>query len=188
MESIYINELKSVLTPELIKKFIPYKNQYDPNRFNDQDKNAETICNIINSRGNCKAITVKEYFKLATGRDADSLNYWEWADYDSKNGDIIFIDDSNKPLCKVDLKVSNNYLGSITLSSIINFDKNGIYACCKLSTGEVKIITHSNVELLAKSGYLTAPLNDYKGKPVIYNGQNVTTEHFIKGLVINKYL
>ena len=175
--------LKAALTSSIVKSLIPFNGDQDPNRFEAQDQNAKTICDVINKSSKYRAIPVREFYKIETGKNPDNLSVSEWAKYDRENGDIIFIDDNNNPLCKIDLKVSAGYLGAVTLNSIMDFDKNGLYACCNLKTGDSKIVSHSDVKKLANKGLLTEPSvhKVFKGKSVKWNGKDVTTEYFIKG-------
>lgn len=179
----FIKELKNAMSSSIVKKFTPYGGEQDPNKYEAQDNNAKSVCDAINASGKYKAVTVKEFYEMTTGKNPDNLSAAEWARFDRENGDIIFVDDNNKPLCKVDLKVSSDWLGAVSLGSIIDFDKNGLYACCCITTGEVKIVSHSDVEKLAKSGILSSPhsAKSYQGKPVKWNGQDCTTEYFVKG-------
>ena len=181
--------IKSVLLPNVIKKFEPYKGEDDLERFEAQDRNAQLICSLINdSQKDIKALTVKEYYMKKTGRNPYLLSKSRWSEFDAQNGDIIFVDNNGNALCKIDLKVSNKYLGAVSLGSIINFDKNGLYLCCNLSNGKYKIVSHYDIEELAIKGMLAAPdpHKNYKGKSVVFNGQELTDEYFIKGLDIEK--
>lgn len=181
--------IKSVLSPHIIKNFEPYKGEDDPDRFEAQDRNAQLICSLINdSQKDVKALTVKEYYKAITGRNPDLLSRSRWSEFDAQHGDIIFVDDNYNALCKIDLKVSERYLGAVSLGSIISFDKNGLYLCCKLSNGQYKIVSHHDVENMALIGLLTPPSTNrkYKGKSVVFNGQELTDEYFIKGIDIEK--
>lgn len=180
---------KAVLSPNVVKGFESYKGEDDPERFEAQDRNAQTICSLINnSRKDVKALTVKEYYMKTTGKDPDNLSKSKWSEFDAQNGDIICLDNKERVLCKIDLKISERYLGAVSLGSIINFDKDGLYLCCNLSNGKCKIVSHSDVENLAFRGMLTAPdpHKNYKGKSVVFNGQELTDEYFIKGIDIEK--
>lgn len=181
--------IKRVLSPNVIKKFEPCKGEDDLERFEAQDRNAQTICSLINnSQKDVKALTVKEYYMKISGKNPDNLSVKEWSEFDAQNGDIIFVDKNNNAICKIDLKVSNKYLGAVSLGSIINFDKDGLYLCCNLSNGKYKIVSHHDVEKLALKGMLAAPdpHKNYKGKSVVFNGQELTDEYFIKGIDIEK--
>lgn len=181
--------LKNVLSSNVIKGFKSYKGEDDSERFKAQDRNAQLICSLINdSQKNIKALTVKEYYITTTGKNPDTLSKSKWSEFDEQNGDIIFVDDNNTALCKIDLKVSEHYLGAVSLGSIINFDKDGLYLCCNLSNGKYKIASHHAVKGLALKGMLSAPdpHKNYKGEPVVFNGQKLTDEYFIKGIDIEK--
>ena len=57
---------------------------------------------------------------------AETVEKTKWSSkYDLEHGDIVIIDDSNKPIMFIDLKVSDkkDLLGAITINSLLNFGK-----------------------------------------------------------------
>ena len=159
----------------------------DSGQFTNQDTNAKRICNAINASEKAKALTTAEYYTATTGKDPALLSKREWARFDRKNGDIIIVDDKNNALCKIDLKVSQKYTGSVALGSVVDFD-NGLYLCVNIGKGTYTIVTHEDVVNLAKSGkiYPPAESRSYKGFPVMWEGQRLTSEYYVRGSDIER--
>ena len=168
-------------------KLKSYAGEQDPNKFDVQKENELLLISNINE-GDFKFVGTSEYYNIETGKNFDNLSIKEKADYDSKNGDIIILDKDNNIKFRIDVKISDKYLGAISLGSLTKFDKDGYYLLiCK--TGKFfKIISHKDVVDNVKSGKLklNAPINKYKGYDVKWEGENLTSEYFIKGADLRK--
>lgn len=168
-------------------KLKSYAGEQDPNKFDVQKENELLLISNINE-GDFKFVGTSEYYNIETGKNFDDLSIKEKADYDSKNGDIIILDKDNNIKFRIDVKISDKYLGAISLGSLTKFDKDGYYLLiCK--TGKFfKVISHKDVVDNVKSGKLklNAPINKYKGYDVNWEGENLTSEYFIKGADLRK--
>lgn len=168
-------------------KLKSYAGEQDPNKFDIQKENELLLISNINE-GDFKFVGTSEYYNIETGKKFDSLSVKEKADYDSKNGDIIILDKDNNIKFRIDVKISDKYLGAISLGSLTKFDNDGYYLLiCK--TGKFfKVISHKDVVDNVKSGKLklNAPINNYKGYDVKWEGENLTSEYFIKGADLRK--
>ena len=163
-------------------KLKSYNGEQDPNKFDVQKENELLLISNINE-GDLKFVGTAEYYNIETGKEFDKLSDKEKADYDSKNGDIIVLDKDTNVKFRIDVKISDKYLGAISLGSLTKFDKDGYYLLiCK--TGKFfKVVSHKDVIDNVKSGKLklNAPINDYKGYDVEWEGEKLTSEYFIKG-------
>jgi hypothetical protein len=125
---------------------------------------------------------------LTTNKDFDNLSEKEKSDFDAKNGDIIVLDKNDKVKYKIDVKISDKYLGAISLGSLSKFDENGYYLLiCK--TGKYfKLVSHKDVVSAVKNNDITLnqPTNKYKGYDVDWEGEKLTSEYFIKGNDLRK--
>lgn len=168
-------------------KLKSYAGEQDPNKFDVQKENELLLISNINE-GDFKFVGTSEYYNIETGKNFDNLSIKEKADYDSTNGDIIILDKDNNIKFRIDVKISDKYLGAISLGSLTKFDKDGYYLLiCK--TGKFfKVISHKDVVDNVKSGKLklNAPINKYKGYDVKWEGENLTSEYFIKGTDLRK--
>lgn len=168
-------------------KLKSHAGEQDPNKFDVQKENELLLISNINE-GDFKFVGTSEYYNIETGKNFDNLSIKEKADYDSKNGDIIILDKDNNIKFRIDVKISDKYLGAISLGSLTKFDKDGYYLLiCK--TGKFfKVISHKDVVDNVKSGKLklNAPINKYKGYDVKWEGENLTSEYFIKGADLRK--
>ena len=174
--------VKSVLTPSLISTF-KLTSVYDKNRFDVQDENAKMICDAYT--GEYTLMTVKDYCLKVLGKDPASMSNAEWAEFDAHNGDIIVLDSDNNVLWNIDLKVSDKFFGSIAAASLTRFS--GTYLCVCLNKGTYKLVSHEALEELAKEpGILTPPLGN-PGKHMNWNGRDISTTWFIKGVHIERY-
>lgn len=168
-------------------KLKSYAGEQDPNKFDVQKENELLLISNINE-GDFKFVGTSEYYNIETGKNFDNLSIKEKADYDSKNGDIIILDKDNNIKFRIDVKISDKYLGAISLGSLTKFDNDGYYLLiCK--TGKFfKVISHKDVVDNVKSGKLklNVPINKYKGYDVKWEGENLTSEYFIKGADLRK--
>ena len=168
-------------------KLKSYNGEQDPNKFDVQKENELLLISNIDE-GDFKFVGTDEYYNIETGKEFDKLSDKEKADYDSKNGDIIVLDKDNNIKFRIDVKLSDKYLGAISLGSLTKFDKDGYYLLiCK--TGKFfKVVSHKDVIDNVKSGKLklNAPTNNYKGYDVEWEGEKLTSEYFIKGADLRK--
>ena len=168
-------------------KLKSYAGEQDLNKFDVQKENELLLISNINE-GDFKFVGTSEYYNIETGKNFDNLSIKEKADYDSKNGDIIILDKDNNIKFRIDVKISDKYLGAISLGSLTKFDNDGYYLLiCK--TGKFfKVISHKDVVDNVKSGKLklNAPINKYKVNDVKCEGENLTSEYFIKGADLRK--
>ena len=168
-------------------KLKSYSGEQDPNKFDIQKENELLLISNINE-GDFKFVGTSEYYNIETGKKFNNLSVKEKADYDSKNGDIIILDKDNNIKFRIDVKISDKYLGAISLGSLTKFDNDGYYLLiCK--TGKFfKVVSHKDVVDNVKSGKLklNPPLNNYKGYDVKWEGENLTSEYFIKGADLRK--
>ena len=186
-QSEFLAMIKRMMGSIDYSKLKSYAGEQDPNKFDVQKENELLLISNINE-GDFKFVGTSEYYNIETGKNFDNLSIKEKADYDSKNGDIIILDKDNNIKFRIDVKISDKYLGAISLGSLTKFDKDGYYLLiCK--TGKFfKIISHKDVVDNVKSGKLklNAPINKYKGYDVKWEGENLTSEYFIKGADLRK--
>ena len=168
-------------------KLKSYAGEQDPNKFDVQKENELLLISNINE-GDFKFIGTSEYYNIETGKKFDNLSIKEKADYDSKNGDIIILDKDNNIKFRIDVKISDKYLGAISLGSLTKFDKDGYYLLICKTDKFFKVVSHKDVVNNVKSGKLklNAPINKYKGYDVKWEGENLTSEYFIKGADLRK--
>ena len=168
-------------------KLKSYAGEQDPNKFDVQKENELLLISNINE-GDFKFVGTSEYYNIETGKNFDDLSIKEKADYDSKNGDIIILDKDNNIKFRIDVKISDKYLGAISLGSLTKFDKDGYYLLICKTDKFFKVISHKDVVDNVKSGKLklNAPINKYKGYDVKWEGENLTSEYFIKGADLRK--
>ena len=168
-------------------KLKSYNGEQDPNKFDIQKENELLLISNIDE-GDLKFVGTAEYYNIETEKEFDSLSDKEKADYDSKNGDIIVLDKDNNVKFRIDVKLSDKYLGAISLGSLSKFDKDGYYLLICTTGKFFKVISHKDVVDNVKSGKLklNAPTNNYKGYDVEWEGEKLTSEYFIKGADLRK--
>lgn len=84
-------------------------------------KQEKEIIDIINNY-----LTDSKYNAISSIDYAETVEKTKWTPkYDLEHGDIVIVDDSNKPLMFIDVKVSDkkDLLGAITINSLLNFGK-----------------------------------------------------------------
>lgn len=84
-------------------------------------KQEKEIIDIIN-----KYLTDSKYNAISSIDYAKDVEKTQWSPkYDLENGDIVIVDDSDKPVMFIDVKVSDkdDLLGAITINSLLNFGK-----------------------------------------------------------------
>lgn len=84
-------------------------------------KQEKEIIDIIN-----KYLTDSKYNAISSIDYAKDVEKTQWSPkYDLEHGDIVIVDDSDKPVMFIDVKVSDkgDLLGAITINSLLNFGK-----------------------------------------------------------------
>jgi hypothetical protein len=160
--------------------------EQDANKFDKQKENELLIAKDFNE-GDFTIVGTAEYYSKIKDGDFNKLGQKEKSEFDTQNGDLIIMK-NDKPVYFIDVKISDKYLGAISLGSLVNFNKDGYYLLiCK--TGKFfKVISHKEVEDAVKNGKLNlnAPVNAYKGYDVKWEGEDKTSEWFIKGNDLRK--
>lgn len=160
--------------------------EQDPDKFDKQKENELLIAKDFNE-GDFTIIGTAEYYSKVKDGDFNKLSQKEKSEFDTQNGDLIIMK-NDKPVYFIDVKISDKYLGAVSLGSLVNFNKDGYYLLiCK--TGKFfKVISHKEVEDAVKNGKLNlnAPVNSYKGYDVKWEGEDKTSEWFIKGFELGK--
>jgi len=160
--------------------------EQDPDKFDKQKENELLIAKDFNE-GDFTIIGTAEYYSKVKDGDFNKLSQKEKSEFDTQNGDLIIMK-NDKPVYFIDVKISDKYLGAVSLGSLVNFNKDGYYLLiCK--TGKFfKVISHKEVEDAVKNGKLNlnAPVNSYKGYDVKWEGEDMTSEWFIKGNDLRK--
>lgn len=85
-------------------------------------KQEKEIIDIINN----EHLTDSKYTAISSSDYAKNIEKTNWSSkYDLEHGDIVIIDNSNKPVMFIDVKVSDTegLLGAITINSLLNFGK-----------------------------------------------------------------
>lgn len=185
-QSELISTIKKLMSNVDYSKLKSYNGEQDPNRFKDQKENELEIFKNYEST-DLTFVGTPEYYNIETGKKFENLSSKEQADYDAKNGDIIALKD-NKVAYKIDVKISDKYLGSISLGSLANFDENGYYLLICKDKGKYKIVSHKDVVNNVKSGKLklNEPIHKYKGYDIKWDNEDLTSEYFIRGLDLEK--
>lgn len=160
--------------------------EQDPDKFDKQKENELLIAKDFNE-GDFTIIGTAEYYSKVKDSDFNKLSQKEKSEFDTQNGDLIIMKD-DKPVYFIDVKISDKYLGAISLGSLANFNKDGYYLLINKTAKAFKVISHKDVEDNVKSGKLklNAPVNSYKGYDVKWEGEDMTSEWFIKGNDLRK--
>lgn len=179
--------VKRIMTNCDYSKLKEYKGEQDPDRFDIQKENELALIDGIDE-GKLRLIGTEEYYNLNNDKKFENLSNKEKAEFDTKNGDIIIVDENNKAKYFIDVKISDKYLGAISLGSLANFNEDGYYLLiCK--TGKLfKVISHKDVLKALEDGKLelNPPTHKYVGYDVEWNGEKFTSEYFIKGSALRK--
>ena len=106
-----------------------FKQVYDntPEQF-DKHNEMLLIDNFKNT--SFKSVTTGEYYNLLNNDVKwENLSNTERGKFDKENGDIIILDENNKPVYFIDVKVStsSNFVGAISVGSLSSFNENGIF-------------------------------------------------------------
>jgi len=160
--------------------------EQDQDKFDKQKENELLITKDFNE-GDFTIIGTTEYYSKVKDGDFNKLSIKEKSKFNTQNGDLIIMK-NDKPVYFIDVKISDKYLGTISLGSLVNFNKDGYYLLiCK--TGKFfKVISHKEVEDAVKNNKLNlnAPVDSYKGYDVKWEGEDMTSEWFIKGNDLRK--
>lgn len=84
-------------------------------------KQEKEIIDIINDY-----LTDSKYNAISSVDYAENIEKTKWdSKYDLEHGNIVIVDDSNKPIMFIDVEVSDSegLLGAITINSLLNFGK-----------------------------------------------------------------
>lgn len=168
------------------KSFKPIKSD-DPNRFDISKENEQLFIGAFEST-KLKALSTADYNDLINDVKFNDLSASEKADFDAKNGDIILVDEDNKDRCHIDFKISEKFLGAVSVGSLVKFNENGVYVCINKSKNAYKLASHKVLCDLAKndSSLINTCVNAYKGHEVTFEGNKYMSEDFIKGNDINR--
>ena len=147
--------------------------------FTSQDENAALICDKLRENEvfkYCRVMTLEDYY------DVHGSKFRSRTDCDLHKGDIIIFDKDGNEYC-FDLKVSEKYLGAISMNSVINFDKDGYYVLVNVSSGKVKIIEHQKVvnNIINGTLELHTQTNRKRSVPVKLDGKKYMSEDFVSG-------
>ena len=181
------HKICDALTCRLDYSQLQETNDQDPNRFDISKENEQLfIDSFANTNTEYTALSTQDYYKLTNPKmEWENLSTKEKADFDTKNGDIIIVDKNNKPIYFIDIKISNNYVGAVSLGSLANFNENGIYVCVCKKQKLVKFVSHKALVKAVKENqkkYLKPVINGRKeGYPVDWEGQKLTSEYFVPG-------
>ena len=171
-------------------------NEQDPQRFEKSKQNEKILVDLLNAQnrgGRMKdwyACGTQDYYEKTTKKkDYDSLSTKEKSMFDTENGDVVIMDTDGKPLWFIDIKISDKYLGAVSLGSLVNFNENGIYVCINKSTKDYRIFSHRDLVEIVKAdrSLLKEPTKTYKGYPVEWEGENLTSEWYVKGNDIKNF-
>lgn len=169
-----------------------FKQVYDntPEQF---DKYNEMILIDNFKNTSYKAVTTSEYYKLVNNNKKwENLSASEQGKFDKENGDIIILDENNKPVYFIDVKVSTNYnfVGSISVGSLSSFNENGIYLCISKQNKKYLVVTHKDLMTLIKNNpeliSNKSELNYRNGDIINFMGEKRNTEDYIKGKDLEK--
>lgn len=103
----------------------PYAEEDDLNRFDIQKENGKLIDQAFDEINikNLEALTTPDFYGLENnGLSFDKLSDKKKAEYGRKNGDIILVN-NDEAVYKIDAKISDKFLGAISLGSVVDFDK-----------------------------------------------------------------
>ena len=164
-------------------------NEQDPKRFSISKENKKLMIDNFDN-AEYRAISSEEYYGVInkSSRFAD-LSTKEKADFDTQYGDIIIVDKNNTPKYFIDVKISDNYIGAVSLGSLANFEPNGVYICISKKQKKYFVVSHQSLVDAVKENpeLLNAPTKSYKGYNVDWEGEKLTSEYFIKGYDIAKF-
>lgn len=157
------------------------------------DKYNEQILIQNFNHSKYKALTTGEYYDLSFN-NPNSWNKLSKKDktlIDATYGDIIIVDENNKPKYFIDLKVSNtSFVGAVSLGSLSNFIDEGIYLCVSSQSKKYIVVSHKElidaVKINPRLIYKKSTINNRKGFNVKLNGENYNSEDFVGGKTLEK--
>lgn len=142
-----------------------------------------------------KAVTTAEYYNLLNNDVKwENLSNTERGKFDKENGDIIILDENNKPVYFIDVKVStsSNFVGAISVGSLSSFNENGIYLCISQQSKKYLVVTHKDVMSLIKNDPKIisdkSERNNRNGSIINFMGEKRNTEDYIKGKDLERYI
>ena len=168
-------------------------NDEDPNRFDISKENEQLfIDSFANANTEYTALSTQDYYNLLNKATKwENLSVKEKADFDTQNGDIIIVDEDNKPLYFIDVKISSGRVGAVSLGSLVNFNENGYYICIDKTNKTAKFVSHKALVSAVKENqkkYLYSPVKGRKeGYSVKWEGQDLTSEYYIPGKQIMNF-
>ena len=181
------------LTRHLDYSKLKETNDYDPNRFDISKENEHLfIESFENSNSEYTALSTQDYYELTQPNVKwENLSAKEKADFDTKNGDIIIVDKDNKPVYFIDIKISTNRVGAVSLGSLANFNEDGYYICINKTNRQSVYVSHKALVKAVKENqkkYLYPYVKGHKeGYSVKWEGQDLTSEYFVPGKEIVKF-
>ena len=165
----------------------------DPDKFDISEENEQVfIDSFANANIEYTALSTQDYYALTNSNDKwENLSTKEKADFNTQNGDIIIVDENNKPLYFICIKISSDKVGSVSLGSLANFNENGYYICIDKTNKTAKFVSHKALVKAVKENqkkFLKPVIKGRKeGYPVKWEGQNLTSEYFVPGKEIMKF-
>lgn len=168
-------------------------NDQDPDRFDISKENEQLfIDSFANANTEYTAVSTQDYYNLLNKATKwENLSIKEKADFDTQNGDIIIVDEDNKPLYFIDVKISSGRVGAVSLGSLVNFNENGYYICIDKTNKTAKFVSHKALVSAVKENqkkYLYSPVKGRKeGYQVKWEGQDLTSEYYIPGKQIMNF-
>ena len=159
----------------------------DLSRFDISKENEKLFIDAFEST-KLKALSTADYNDSINDVKFNDLKVLDKADFDAKNGDIIIVDEDKKDICHIDLKISENFLGAVSIGSLVKFNENGVYACINKSNNSYKLVSHKVLYELVKNdlSLITTCTTNHEGYEVIFEGKKYMSEDFIKGNDINR--
>lgn len=165
----------------------------DPDRFDISEENGQLfIDSFANANTEYTALSTQDYYNLLNKATKwENLSVKEKSDFDTQNGDIIIVDEDNKPLYFIDVKISSGRVGAVSLGSLVNFNENGYYICIDKTNKIAKFVSHKALVNAVKENqkkYLYPAIKGRKeGYSVKWEGQDLTSEYYIPGKQIMNF-
>lgn len=167
-------------------------NDNTPEQF---DKHNEMILIDNFKNTSYKAVTTSEYYTLLNNDlKWENLSASEQGKFDKENSDIIILDENNKPVYFIDVKVStnSNFVGAISVGSLSSFNENGIYLCISKQNKKYLVVTHKDLMTLIKNNpeiiSNKSERNNRNGVIINFMGEKRNTEDYISGKDLEKYV
>lgn len=142
-----------------------------------------------------KAVTTSEYYTLLNNDlKWENLSASEQGKFDKENGDIIILDENNKPVYFINVKVStdSNFVGTISVGSLSSFNENGIYLCISQQSKKYLVVTHKDLMTLIENNpeiiSNKSERNERNGSIINFMGETRNTEDYINGKDLEGYI